>query len=153
MMQNSCVLILGAGLMQKPSIEAAKALGYKAVVVDANPYAVCVPFADRFEPIDLKNKDAVLALAQSLGSDLAGVFTAGTDFSTTVSYVAEKCHLPKQHSYQAALNASDKIAMRTCFKEAAVPSPHFTQISRTEIASFIASGKLDELTFPSVVKK
>jgi biotin carboxylase len=152
MMQNSCVLILGAGLMQKPSIEAAKALGYKAVVVDANPHAVCVPFADRFEPIDLKNKDAVLALAQSLGSDLAGVFTAGTDFSTTVSYVAEKCHLPKQHSYQAALNASDKIAMRTCFKEAAVPSPHFTQISRTEIASFIASGKLDELTFPSVVK-
>ena len=152
MMQNKSVLILGAGLMQKPSIEAAKALGFKTVVADANPNAVCVPFADRFEPIDLKNKEALVTLAQSLGSDLAGVFTAGTDFSATVSYVAEKCNLPFQHSYEAALNASDKILMRTRFKEAGVPSPNFTQISRTEIASFIASGKLDELTFPSVVK-
>ena len=151
MMQEKYVLILGAGLMQKPSLEAAKSLGYKTLVVDANPHAICVPYADRFEPIDLKDKEALAKLALSLGSSLEGVFTAGTDFSASVSYVAEKCSLPA-HSYQAALNASDKVLMRTCFKEAGVPSPNFTQISRTEIASFIASEKFEEIKFPCVVK-
>ena len=54
-MNDRYILILGAGLMQRPSIEAAKELGYKALVIDANPDAVCVPFADRFEKIDLKD--------------------------------------------------------------------------------------------------
>ena len=37
--KNDKVLILGAGLMQKPAILAAKHLGLKAVVVDANKNA------------------------------------------------------------------------------------------------------------------
>ena len=52
-MNDRYILILGAGLMQRPSIEAAKELGYKALVIDANPDAVCVPFADRFEKMQL----------------------------------------------------------------------------------------------------
>ena len=47
------ILILGAGFLQKPAIEAAKKLGFRAVVVDGNEDAVCVGLADRFERIDL----------------------------------------------------------------------------------------------------
>ena len=90
-MSEKYVLILGAGLMQRPSIEAAKELGYKTLVVDANPKAVCAKFADWFEPVDLKDTKALAALALSVKDKLAGVFTAGTDFSASVSYVAEKC--------------------------------------------------------------
>ena len=61
-MNDRYILILGAGLMQRPSIEAAKELGYKALVIDANPDAVCVPFADRFEKIDLKDTNAIVSL-------------------------------------------------------------------------------------------
>ena len=39
-------LILGAGLMQKPAIQAAKSLGFRTVVIDADKNAVCVPLAD-----------------------------------------------------------------------------------------------------------
>ena len=54
MNKSENILILGAGLMQKPAILAGKNLGFNVVVIDANPNAVCVPLADRFEKIDLK---------------------------------------------------------------------------------------------------
>ena len=42
------IVILGAGLMQKPAILSAKQLGFHTVVVDADPKAVCIPHADEF---------------------------------------------------------------------------------------------------------
>lgn len=144
------IMILGAGLMQRPSIEAARELGYKTLVVDANPDAVCVPFADRFEKVDLKDRQGLLQLALSLKDSIAAVFTAGTDFSASVSYVAEKLGLPS-HSFQAALNASDKTLMRGCFEEAGVPSPSFTKIQRSQIASYVKDG-LESIHYPKVVK-
>ncbi len=48
------IMILGAGLMQRPAIEAAQELGYKTLVVDANPKALCVPFADRLSLLTSK---------------------------------------------------------------------------------------------------
>ncbi len=145
------ILILGAGLMQKPAILAAKKLGVESVVVDANPNALCAPMADRFEPIDLKDREALVKLARSLGGDLSGVFTAGTDFSSSVSYVAEKLGL-SAHPFQSALNASDKVRMRTCFKKKNVPSPHFKEVSRSEIDSFCKESSVGGGHFPLVVK-
>ncbi len=144
------ILILGAGLMQRPSIEAARELGYRTLVVDANPAAVCVPFADRFEQVDLKDREALVNLAGSVRDKLAAVFTAGTDFSASVSYVAEKCGF-RAHSFQAALNASDKTLMRGCFEKAGVPSPSFVKVGRGDIAMYLKEG-LDKMSFPKVVK-
>ncbi|MBR1912454.1 MAG: ATP-grasp domain-containing protein [Treponema sp.] len=150
-MSDKYVLILGAGLMQRPSIEAARELGYKTLVVDGNPNALCASYADRFEPVDLKDWDGLLKLALSMKDELAGVFTAGTDFSASVSYVAEKCGFVS-HSLDAALNASDKTRMRSCFKKAGVPSPNFSKISRAEIVSYLKPGVLAGLSYPKVVK-
>jgi biotin carboxylase len=50
--------------------------------------------------------------------------TAGTDFSATVAWVAERLGLPGIPC-QAALNASDKERMRRRFKESGVPSPEY----------------------------
>ena len=124
------LLILGAGLMQRPAIQAAKSLGCQVVLVDGNPQALCVPEADFFVHLDLKDKDGIKELALQLLSQgcLQGVFTAGTDFSATVSYVGEACGFPV-HTYQAACNASDKALMRSCFQKASVPSPAFTQVA------------------------
>ena len=126
------ILILGAGLMQKPAILAAKHLGFKAIVVDANKNAVAVPLADEFYPVDLKDRESLLELAQKLNKkgDLKGVFTAGTDFSASVSFVAENLGLPA-HSFEAALNASDKVRMRACFEKAGVPSPKFQELDES----------------------
>ena len=150
-MDEPYILILGAGLMQRPAIEAARELGFRTLVVDANPNALCVPFADRFEPVDLKDKDALVALAKSMGKNLAAVFTAGTDFSASVSYVAEKCGL-NAHSYEAALNASNKVRMRSCFERDGISSPKFQKVHRTQIASLIAPDVIGSMSFPKVVK-
>ena len=113
------ILILGAGLMQKPAILAAKELGYKACVIDADDTAVAIPFADVFKKIDLKDREGILAYAKELQNNegLAAVFTAGTDFSASVSYVTQELKLPA-HSFEAACNASSKTRMRSCFEKA-----------------------------------
>lgn len=152
--QNRTILILGAGLMQRPAIQAAKSLGCQIVLVDGNPQALCVPLADTFVHLDLKDREGIKALALELHSQgrLQGVFTAGTDFSSTVSYVGEACGFAV-HSYQAACNASDKALMRACFRNNGVPSPAFltveanSQVALTgaEITSFFNN-------YPLVVK-
>lgn len=147
-MKDEFVLILGAGLMQKPSIEAAGELGYKTLVVDANKNAVCVPFADVFVQIDLKDREKIADLAMSYGDKLKAVFTAGTDFSASVSYVAQKCGLIS-HSFEAAMNASNKVLMRKCFREKGVPSPDFVEVSESEIERLSSD---ESVLFPKVVK-
>ncbi|OJF75987.1 MAG: hypothetical protein BKP49_09195 [Treponema sp. CETP13] len=123
------ILILGAGLMQKPAIESARELGCHITVVDANENAICVPLSDRFEKIDLKDIDSLkkLALEMKKTNGIDGVFTAGTDFSYAVSCIAAEVGL-QAHTPQAALNASNKILMRTCFKNK-VASPDFIELS------------------------
>ena len=151
------ILILGAGLMQKPAILACKELGCQSLVVDANPQAVCVPLADRFEPIDLKDREALVRFAEKVnaespeGEKIAAVFTAGTDFSSSVSYVAAALALPA-HTFEASLNASDKIRMRSCFKASHVPSPGYIEINNAEIANLSHLADQNLLEFPKVVK-
>lgn len=157
------ILILGAGLMQRPAIEAAKKIGARAVVVDGNPHALCVPLADEFFPIDLKDRDALLELAKKLDADdasgdgnllangnLIAAFTAGTDFSASVSYVAERMKL-HAHSFDATLNASIKTRMRSCFDKAHIPSPKFFSIEKTDSDEKIISA-VKQLGFPCVIK-
>ncbi len=148
------VLILGAGLMQKPAILSAKELGYTVCVIDADDKAVAIPFADTFRKIDLKDKDGILTYAQELKNSpagLAAVFTAGTDFSASVSYVCEKLGLPA-HSYQAATNASVKTQMRQCFLESGVPSPAFIKVGKEELNENLLAKCLEKMDFPFVVK-
>lgn len=147
------VLILGAGLMQIPAILSAKELGYRVCLVDADDKAIAISKADEFRKIDLKDKEGILQYAKSLqnGPGLAAVFTAGTDFSASVSYVCQKLNLPS-HTFDAALNASIKTRMRKCFSDANVPSPQFFNIDKDNFTQ----DKLKEISsligFPLVVK-
>ncbi len=147
------ILILGAGLMQKPAILSAKELGFNAVVIDADDKAVSIPYADEFRKIDLKAKEEILAFAKELKNrnGLKAVFTAGTDFSSSVSYVCENLGL-KAHSFDAALNASIKTQMRSCFNARQVPSPSFYKICKEDLKPELLSEILKNIDFPLVVK-
>ena len=148
------ILILGAGLMQKPAILSAKEAGFTVHVIDADEKAVAIPFADEFRKIDLKDKEGILAYAKELKASqqgLAAVFTAGTDFSASVSYVCEALGLPA-HSHQAAINASVKTVMRQCFADKGVPSPAFMKVGKEDINSSLLKTVLQKMAFPLVVK-
>ena len=145
------ILILGAGLMQKPAILSAKEEGFTVHVIDADEKAVAIPYANVFRKIDLKDKEGILSYAKELKASeggLAAVFTAGTDFSASVSYVCEALGLPA-HSHQAAINASVKNVMRQCFKDAEVPSPEFCKVSADELRHCELP---ENMSFPLVVK-
>ncbi|MDR1972011.1 MAG: ATP-grasp domain-containing protein [Treponema sp.] len=140
------IIILGAGVMQGPVIGIAKEMGLYTVVVDADDQAVNVPMADRFERIDLKDKEGIEALGRSLldRGGLGGIMTAGTDFSASVAWVAERLGLPGI-PYEAALNASDKGRMRGCFARAGIPSPAYRVLSGPAESP-------EGLSLPAVVK-
>lgn len=152
-MKKETMLILGAGLLQKPAILASKKLGYNTVVIDANPEAEAIPLADSFRKIDLKDREGILEFAKELKetSFLKGIFTAGTDFSSSVSYAAENVGLPC-HSFESTLNATIKSRMRQCFEKAGVPSPCFRSFSGKEITEDNVKKAVEELGFPCVVK-
>lgn len=146
---------MGAGLMQGPAIRAAKKLGYTAAAADANPEAACAKEADIFEAVDLKDREGLAALAEKINRSgagpLAAVFTAGTDFSANAAYVAERFSLPG-HSYEACLNASNKVRMRKCFFAAGVPSPSFEEIDSGSLPSLVERAEKGEILFPKVIK-
>ena len=148
-MSKENILILGAGIMQLPAICAAKELGYEVITADVNPDAPGVSVSDQFRNIDLKDYHAIAeeAVRLRMDSGLSAVFTAGTDFSSTVAYAATKAGLPGI-DYTTALTASNKILMRRAFSDAGVPSPPFYPV-RNEQEAYEACA---ELEFPVVIK-
>ena len=136
--------------MQEPAIRISRRKGWRVVLADGNPAAPARGMADRFECVDLKDRDGLLALARNVreSGGLDGVFTAGTDFSSSVAWVAEALGLPGI-PFATAVKATDKCLMREAFAAAGVPSPR----------SFCWSGHGDPrallpgtLEFPLVVK-
>jgi biotin carboxylase len=143
------IMILGAGIMQIPGIRLARARGWKVIVVDGNKEAPGRTLADHFEVVDLKDREGLLAIARRYHEryGLNGVFTAGTDFSTSVAWVAEHMDLPGI-PFETAMRATDKCLMREAFRKAGVPSPRFACVSGPVDPDSI----LGALDFPLVVK-
>jgi len=147
------IIILGAGVMQGPAINIAKELGFFTIALDGSRAAPCTGLADQFEQIDLKDKEGIEAFARSIQRKTSrlGIMTAGTDFSASVAWTAEKLGLPGI-PYEAALNASDKSRMRECFKKAALPSPEFFTVTQEEIHTETQKHKELNISYPAVIK-
>ena len=144
------ILILGGGTMQLPAIQIARRKGWKVLVADGNPKAAGRDLCDIFLDVDLKDRDGMIKTALQLKEEhaLDGVFTAGTDFSSTVAWVAEQLKLPGI-SYETALNATLKSRMRHVFHKHGIPCPRYTVIGRSqEPVPMLPEG----LHYPLVVK-
>lgn len=131
------LLILGAGVMQGPAIRIARSKGYRVIVADGDPRAPLIPEADEFLHIDLKNLDALAAAAATING-LVGVFTAGTDFSTSVAWIANALGLPGI-PYDTALDASDKARMRARLAASGVPVPRYACGAKNDDPVVLAS--------------
>lgn len=151
-------MILGGSTMQIPSIKIAKKKGWRVIVADGNPAVEGRMYADHFAHIDLKDLNGMEKAARYYHElfGLQGIFTAGTDFSTTVAYIAEKLKLPGI-PYKVACNATNKSQMRNMFKIHSVPCPDFVTLSPGDPLDPDQKGDslekvLKKLSFPVVVK-
>lgn len=127
---GKCVAIIGAGLLQVPVIKAAQKMGLKTAVVDMNPKAPGVAVADFFVNASTMDAESACYMLEKFHHEthpVHGVLTVGTDASYTVAVCAKKLGLVGVEP-EAAINATDKFAMRKALRQAKVPVPDFEMV-------------------------
>lgn len=121
------IFILGASRLQVPAIKKAKENGLFVYVLDYDPKAVGIQYADQFLEISTIDKEAVYQAAIEYKPDF--IITSTSDMPVrTVSWVCEKLGKKTDISYESALCATDKVAMRKRMQERGVPIPEFHEI-------------------------
>lgn len=140
------LMIVGASVLQLPAILKAKEMGLQVAVVDFNPQAIGIPYADKYYNASTMDEDAVLAAAKDYQPD--GIMTLATDMPMRgVAKASDKLHL---HSinYATAVKATDKYDMIKAFKEHNVPSPWFFVVDTLEELKEHET----DVTFPCIIK-
>ena len=140
------LMIVGASVLQLPAILKAKEMGLHVAVVDFNPQAIGIPYADKYYNASTMDEDAVLAAAEDYQTD--GIMTLATDMPMRgVAKTSDKLHL---HSinYETAVKATDKYDMIKAFKEHNVPSPWFFVVDTLEELKAHEA----DVTFPCIIK-
>lgn len=143
--------VIGASYLQRPLVEKAKEMGLHVLCFAWRDGAVCEPLADEFYPISIVEKEQIMEICQQKKID--GICTIASDVAApTVAYVAEKMGLVG-NSYEAAVRANNKFAMRDAFMKAGVPCPQYTMVD--DIKAVTLNSKfsiLNSLSFPLIVK-
>ncbi len=140
------LLIIGASILQLPAIKKAKEMGLYVAVVDYNPNAVGISYADEYFNASTMDEDAVLEVAKKFKPD--GIMTLATDMPMRgVARVSDTLGL-NSISYETAVKATDKYDMIKAFEEHNVPAPWFYLVKNyDELVSL-----KDKITFPCIMK-
>lgn len=133
-------------MLQLPAILKAKEMGLHVAVVDFNPQAIGIPYADEYYNASTMDENAVLAAAEDYKPD--GIMTLATDMP--MRGVAKSSDILHLHSinYETAVRATDKYDMIKAFKEHNVPSPWFFVVDTFEE---LRAHKAD-VNFPCIIK-
>lgn len=125
------IFILGGSRLQIPAIKKAKEKGLYVYVLDYDPNAVGIQYADRFLEISTIDKEAVYKAALEFNPDY--IITSTSDMPVrTVSWVNERLGKKTDISYEGAICATDKVAMRKRMKNFGVPIPEFHEIKNLD---------------------
>lgn len=136
------IFILGASRLQVPAIKKAKEKGLFVYVLDYDAEAVGIKYADQFLEISTINKEAVLEAAFECKPDY--IITSTSDMPVrTVSWVCEKLGKNTDITYEGAICATDKIAMRNRMREYGVPIPEYHEVRNLE-EFFYAAERMPE---------
>ena len=140
------LLIVGASVLQLPAILKAKEMGCHVAVVDYNPEAVGIPYADKFYNASTMDEDAVVVAAEDYQPD--GIMTLATDMPMRgVAKSSDKLGLHSIH-YDTAVRATDKFEMIKAFKAYGVPSPWYFDVDSYEDLKALE----DKVSYPCIIK-
>ena len=140
------LMIIGASVLQLPGILKAKEMGLHVAVVDYNPKAIGIQYADEYFNASTMDENAVVEVAKKFIPD--GIMTLATDMPMRgVAKASEELGL-HSISYDTAVKATDKYEMIKAFKKHNVASPWY----------FIAESMEDlrdlknKLSYPCIIK-
>lgn len=139
------LMVLGGNPFQAPLARIGKDLHYEVAVIDQDKNCPGKQHADVFYELSISDKDACLEAAFEFRPD--GVCTAGTDFTTTVSWICEGLGLPSNRfvPYETAYEMSNKYVMRQCLGAAGITQPLPYELDYTRMA-------MNPPPFPMIVK-
>jgi len=140
------LLVVGASILQLPAIKCARALGYNVGVVDYNPKAIGISYADNYFNVSTIDIEGITKVAKEYKPD--GIITLATDMPMRAIAVATtELGLPGI-SYDTAIKTTDKGQMIKAFKDYGVESPWYYIVENEGELSSIA----DSLTYPCIIK-
>ncbi|MBP5432983.1 ATP-grasp domain-containing protein [Ruminococcus sp.] len=140
------IMIIGASILQLPAIRKAKELGYYVGVVDYNPEAIGVPYADEYFNVSTIDIDGVVSVAKQFKPN--GIMTLATDMPMrSVAAVCKELEIPGI-SPDTAIKATDKAEMIKAFETHGVEHPWYFVVSdRTDFESIIG-----QISYPCIIK-
>lgn len=140
------VLIIGASILQLPAIKRAKELGYYVGVIDYDPNAVGIPYADEYFNVSTIDIEGVVKTAEQFAPD--GIMTLATDMPMrSIAAACERLGLPGI-SFDTAVRATDKGEMIKAFAAHGVEHPwYFILSAPAELEAVIG-----EISFPCISK-
>ncbi len=140
------LLIIGASILQLPAIKKAKELGYYVGVVDYDPQAIGISFADEYFNVSTIDADGVCDVAKQFKPH--GIMTLATDMPMRSVAKAAACCGLAGISMDTAVKATDKGEMIKAFEACGVEHPWYYLVGdEKELAS------LENLiTYPCIMK-
>lgn len=124
------IMIVGASAWQVPMIKKAKELGYEVGVVDYNPNAVGIKYADEYFNASTIDSIAVCEATRKFRAD--GITTVATDMPMrAIAYTCQKLGL-RGISPETAIKATDKAKMIEAFDLGGVPHPWYKVLRADE---------------------
>lgn len=140
------LLIIGASILQLPAITRAKELGYYVGVIDFNPNAVGIPFADEYFNVSTMDIEGVARTAEEFRPD--GIMTLATDMPMrSIAVACRRLGLPGI-SYDTAVKSTDKGEMIKAFAANGVEHPWYHILSgEKDLQAVIGS-----VAFPCISK-
>ncbi|HUH18902.1 ATP-grasp domain-containing protein [Albibacterium sp.] len=140
------ILIVGAGFGQLPAITRAKELDLEIIVVDKNPEAIGMKLANYSYPIDVLDKEEILAIARK--HEINGIMTMQSDLPVpTIGFVNDALGLTGV-SYEVANFCSNKIETRKRLKVKQCAQPNFEIVDNLDSTRLAATS----IGFPCVIK-
>ena len=140
------LLIIGASILQLPAIKRAKELGYYVGVVDYNPNAVGIPFADEFFNVSTIDVDGVVKTAKEFKPD--GIMTLATDMPMrSIAAACQALGLPGI-TPETAIKSTDKGEMIKAFAAHGVEHPWYFILSSVAELDAVR----EQISYPCISK-
>jgi biotin carboxylase len=122
---EAALVVLGAGLSQRPLIRRAKERGLMTCVVDGRTDRPAAADADVFVHQDFSDVPTTIAALEAAGIEAIGVCSMGSEQAVVPgARLAESLGLPGL-PVSAALAATDKVVQRGLYRDHGVPSAGF----------------------------
>lgn len=141
------IVIIGASDLQNPLILKAKEMGFETHVFAWECGDIGEKTADRFYPVSIVEKEAILEKCREIGPD--AVATIASDLAAiTVNYLANALGLPANPP-ETAFIATNKYAMRSTFRDNGIPTPAFAKVGPGDDLSEITKMRLPIIVKPT----